>query len=103
MNQWQLKKRKVPDTTKGYQSESCADAIQTVLKKGEVVTFTDLFNRIKQKGAWKDETIWQHLMSRVVNLPPARKHWKNSTPFLFLHTDGRYELYNPDKHPPVID
>ncbi len=32
-------------------------------------------------------------MSLVVNLPPARHHWPKSKPFLFLHGDGRYELY----------
>ena len=33
-------------------------------------------------------------MSLVVNLPPARHHWPYSKPFLFLHADDRYELYN---------
>lgn len=88
--------------TKGHQGESCADAIQAVIKPGEVVRFSELYQRVKQRGAWKDETIWQHLMLLIVNLPPARKHWKTSKPFLFLHEDGRYELYDSTKHPTVL-
>lgn len=88
---------------KGYQGESCSDAILTALSAGEVVTFSELYRRVKQDGEWKDETIWQHLMSLVVNLPPARKHWKTAKPFLFLHGDGQYELYDEKKHPRVID
>ena len=88
---------------KGNQGESCADAIRSSLKHGEVVTSSDLYRRIKQKGSWKDETIWQHMMALVVNLPPARHHWKSITPFLFVHGDGRYELYDPQKHPGTIE
>ena len=63
--------------TKGNQGESCAEAIRLSLRPDEVVTFSDLYRRVKQKGAWKDETVWQHLMSFIVNLPPARYHWCN--------------------------
>jgi hypothetical protein len=69
---------------------------------GEVVTFSDLYARVRRKGSWKDGAIWQHLMSCVVNLPPARKHWKSTKPFLFIRPDGAYELYNPQVHPKVI-
>jgi hypothetical protein len=91
------------DMTKGHQGESCAEAIHAVLKRGEIVTFSELVNRVMRRGSWKDETIWQHLMACVVNLPPARKHWKTANPFLFLHGDGRYELYDSQKHPKVVN
>ena len=88
---------------KGNQGESCAEAVRSSLKPGGVVPFSELYKRIKQKGNWKDDTIWQHLMCLIVNLPPARHHWKTVMPFLFLHGDGRYELYNPQKHPKTIE
>jgi hypothetical protein len=88
---------------KGYQGESCADAIRSSLKPGEIVSFTELFHRTKQKGSWKDESVWQDMMASIVNLPPARRHWKSSVPFLFLHGDGRYELYDANKHPKTIE
>lgn len=88
---------------KGNQGESCADAVRSSLKPGEVATFSELYKRVKQKGGWKDETIWQHLIGLVVNLPPARHHWKTAVPFLFLHGDGRYELYDPQKHPKTME
>ena len=88
---------------KGNQGESCAGAIRSSLKAGEVVTFSDLYRRVKGKGFWKDETIWQHMMGLVVNLPPARWYWKGMDPFLFIRADGRFELYDPDKHPKVLE
>lgn len=88
--------------TKGNQGQSCAEAIRSSLKMGETITFSELYQRVKQNGAWKDETIWQHMMGLIVNLPPARQHWKSMMPFLFIHGDGRYELYNPQKHPKII-
>ena len=89
--------------TKGNQGESCAEAVRSSLKPGEVATFSELYKRVKQKGNWKDETIWQNLMCHIVNLPPAKYHWKGAVPFLFLHDDGRYELYDPQKHPKTIE
>lgn len=89
--------------TKGNQGESCAEAVRSSLKPGEVATFSELYQRVKQKGDWKDETIWQHLIGLIVNLPPARHHWRNVVPFLFLHGDGRYELFDPQKHPKSIE
>jgi len=88
---------------KGNQGESCADAVRSSLRLGEIVTFSELFKRVKQRGTWKDETVWQHLIGLVVNLPAARHHWKSAVPFLFLHGDGRYELYDPSKHPHIIE
>jgi hypothetical protein len=87
---------------KGNRGESCADAIRSSLRLGEVVAFSELCWRVKQKGSWKEETVWQHMMGLIVNLPPARNHWKNMKPFLFLHEDGRYELYDPQRHPRTV-
>lgn len=88
---------------KGARGESCADAIRQVMQPGKIMTFTDLYNSVKKMGTWKDETIWQHLMALVVNLPPASRHWPNKAQFLFLRPDGRYELYQPGVHPQVIE
>jgi hypothetical protein len=88
---------------KGKSGESCAEAIKNSIRRGEILTFTDLFNRVQPKGDWSDSTIYQHLMSCVVNLPPARKHWKSRIPFLFLRPDGRYELLDPKVHPEVME
>lgn len=83
---------------KGKFSESCKEAIRNSLRPGEVVTFSELFRRVKNKSDWKDGTIYQHLMALVVNLPPARKHWPRIEPFLSLHEDRTYELYDSNKH-----
>jgi hypothetical protein len=89
--------------TKGNQGESCADAVRASLRPGETVTSSELYKRVKQKGSWKDETVWQHLIGLIVNLPAARHHWRSAVPFLFLHGDGRYELYDPSKHPQIVE
>ena len=81
--------------------ETCKEAIRNSLHPCERVTFSELFRRVRMRGDWKDDTICQHLMALVVNLPPARCHWPNMKPFLFLHEDGTYEIYDPDKHPRV--
>jgi hypothetical protein len=86
----------------GFQGESCAEAIHDFLRDSEIVTFTTLVERIKKKGSWGDNTIWRHLMSCVLNLPPARFEWRSTKPFLFLHPDGRYELYDVSRHPRVV-
>lgn len=94
---------KTAGTGKGHMGETCAEAIRESLKPGELATFTELYQRVRQRGSWKDETIWQHLMCCVVNLPPARMHWKGVEPFLVIHLDGRYELYNSRKRPKAIE
>lgn len=86
---------------KGYRKETCAQAIGSAIKPGEVVSSSELFDRVRRRGAWQDSTIWQHLMGLVVNLPPARHHWPSAKPFLFLRGDGQYELYDPAVHPRV--
>ena len=89
--------------TKGYKGESCAEAVRTSINNPEILSFNEFFNRVRLLGNWSDETIWQHLMRLVVNLVPARYHWKGTEQFLFLHHDGRYELYDPKKHPVVVE
>jgi len=42
---------------KGYHGESCAEAIKASLTPGEVVSFSELLRRVKQKGEWKDDSI----------------------------------------------
>lgn len=66
------------------------------------MTCSEIAEEVKKRGAQKDETICQHLMSLVVNLPPARLHWKSTKPFLFLRPDGRYELYCETNHPATL-
>ena len=58
-----------------------------------------LFDKVKSKGPWTDDTVWQHLMSCVVNLPPAYRHWSDSRKkFLILRENGKYELYKLERH-----
>lgn len=88
---------------KGHRGETCARAIRRAMKVGEILTFSELWRRLKRRGSWKDFTVWQHLMSLVVNLPPARHRWASAEPFLFLHGDGRYELFDAQVHPQPRD
>ena len=88
---------------KGQKGESCAQALRDSLEFGEVVSFTDLFDRVKAKGSWSDDTISLHLMACVANLPPARRRWPSTNPFLFLRPDGRYELWEEINHPCILE
>jgi len=83
--------------------ETCAEAIRSFIKPGETVSFSEFVVHLRRKGIWKEDTICQHLMSLVTNLPPARLHWKSAKPFLFLRGDGRYELYDLKIHPQIIE
>jgi len=87
---------------KGHKGESCSAAIRNSIRPGEILSFAEVYKRVRDHGTWSDETIWQHLMAVVVNLPPARFHWKGVEPFLFIRPDGRYEVYNPQVHPEII-
>ena len=94
----------ISKTAKGHKGESCTEAIRSSIRPGEIMTALELFNRIRELGKWSADTIWQHLIAHVVNLLPARHHYTGFEPFLFLHEDGRYELFNPDIHPkPAIE
>ncbi len=86
---------------KGYHGETCAEAIRDVMEPGHTLSFSELFSRVKKKGDWRDETIWQDIMAHVVNLPPAQLHWPFAKPFLLVHEDGTFELYDAKKHPKV--
>jgi len=88
---------------KGYNDETCAEAIQALFLEYPVLSASDIYSRVGQAGPWKDETLWQHMMWLIVNLPPARHHWKNAVPFLFLRPDGQYELHVDAKHPRAIE
>lgn len=87
---------------KGYGGQTCAEAIRANVRPNEIVSASSLYESVKRLGDWKDETIWQHLMAVVVNLPPARHHWRDADPFLFVRPDGQYELYDDRKHPRVV-
>lgn len=89
--------------TKGYRGESCAEAYAASIAPGEVVSFTKLKERVAKLGPWKQETLAQHAMQLVVNLPPARMRWKSARPFLFLRPDGQYERYDERQHPKPVE
>jgi len=89
--------------TKGCKGESCAEAIRTSINNSEILSFNEFVSRVKSRGSWSDDTIWQQLMRFAVNLVPARYHWKGTEQFLFLRGDGRYELYDFQKHPLIIE
>jgi hypothetical protein len=89
--------------TKGNRGQSCADAIKACfVGVGEALSYSRIFEQVKKQGAWKDTTIWRHLMSTVVNLVPVRYEWTNDK-FLFLRPDGQYEIYDKAKHPTPIE
>jgi hypothetical protein len=89
---------------KGYQGQSCQEAIHDfMIKSVGPVAYSEIHNNIRDKGAWKDHTVWRITMSIIVNLVPARHEWEVSHPFLFLRPDGRFELYDKNKHPAVIE
>jgi hypothetical protein len=88
---------------KGYRGESCVDAIRTSISESDILSFGELFRRVHSRGEWKDDNIWQSIMAVIVNLVPARYHWPGPQQFLFLRGDGQYELYDPQKHPLVVE
>lgn len=80
---------------------SCREAISESVDELGAGPFKaeSLFKRTREKGDWTDDTIWQHLMHLVINLPPAYRHWSPKTErFLVLREDGLYERYVPRKH-----
>jgi hypothetical protein len=87
---------------KGVNGQTCEQLIhKAITQVGSPCDSDNLFEEVKRKWTGKDDAIWQHLMSCVVNLPPAYFHWpkkKEEDRFLLLREDGRYELYNPSKH-----
>ncbi len=90
--------------SKGYGGQSCSEAIEDFVRQSShPLSYSEIQQGIRTKGSWKEITIWRILMSNVVNLVPARHEWPNSHPFLLLRPDGRYELYNKEIHPTVIE
>lgn len=84
--------------------ETCADAVREVVgKAGRAIRYSEIVKLVKVRGTWTDDTIAQDLMSHTVNLPPARFHWKNIQPFLFLNGDGTFEFYRTGQHPIIKD
>ncbi len=86
---------------KGYHGESCSEALRNSMEPNRPVAFSELFKRVRIKGNWSDDTIWQDTIAHVVNLTPARFHWKSTKPFLLLHEDGTFEIYDSQKHPRI--
>ena len=85
---------------KGKHGETCKQLVYSAIKQlGSPCDANKLVQAVKTNWDGKEDPIWQHLMSLVVNLPPARHHWsKIRDRFLFLREDGQYELYNAAKH-----
>ncbi len=74
--------------------------MRDIMKELGSATATQLFDEMKRRGApIVNDTIWQYMMSLVVNLPPAWERWPHvKDKFLFLRENGMYELYDKDKH-----
>lgn len=84
---------------KGYKGQSCAHAIYEVVASDQPARFEEAFEKVSLLGAWTPDTIHQHMMQLVVNLPPAYRRWPGRRDrFLFLRPDGLYEIYDDTKH-----
>ncbi len=68
----------------GYEGETCDEAVKDSILPGEIPGYSELFDRVAAKGSWREATISRHLMSCVVNLPPARHEWRGRRPFSFF-------------------
>lgn len=92
---------------KGPGGKTCAEAIRDAIGLlGNGVSAKDIFDEVSKKNVWKDQTIWRHIMSCTVNLTAGYWEWKGLHPnkkFLFLREDGRYELYEPERHGRYVD
>jgi hypothetical protein len=90
--------------TKGYDGQSCSEAIELFVKQSDhPLTYSEIHHGISSKGDWKENTIQRIMMSIIVNLVPARYEWPSSHPFLLLRPDGKYEIYDKNKHPAIIE
>jgi len=88
---------------KGHRGESCREVMTEIIGKREIISCSDFYERIKARGNWRDDTIWQHLMAMTVNLVPATHRWPQCKPFLFQRPDGRYERHDPERQPRVVE
>ena len=81
--------------------ETCAWAVHNALVRFEGrATADDLLNRVKRLGHWTDHTIWQEMLSHMVNSPPSYRYFSTVSPpsRFFQRDDGNYEPYNPIWH-----
>ena len=84
---------------------ACAPAIMYPPEQGVLassVTANEPVPTLMAKAIGYANAEWGDEGDLIVNLPPARRHWKNMQPFLFLRPDGRYEICNRAKHPETI-
>jgi hypothetical protein len=86
----------------GYDGRSCADNIREIVGERGLISFAEMTPELTKRGAWSENNVAQQAMASIVNLPPARLRW-NSTPFLFLRPDGRFELFDPLRHPATVE
>ncbi len=70
--------------------------------QGGVMRCSDIYAQVRALGSWTDETIYQQLMAGIVNLPPARLHWRNVDPFVYLRCDGQCEIFDAKVHPQTV-
>lgn len=84
----------------GPGGKTCKEGIQEAIGNLKIASADEIFDWVKQKypGIWTDDHIWQDIMASVVNLRPAHEHWTIEIGSLFLHEDGRYELYDSQIH-----
>lgn len=91
---------------KGLDGRGLADNIRSLMSFGKAYRYSALKKRVKKRGYWSDQAICQYFMSYVVNLPASRDRWpglERAKTFLFLRGDGRYELYDSNRHPKILE
>jgi len=87
---------------RAYEPETCAGELHATLVRFEGrATAEDLFNQIKRRGHWTDDTIWKEMLSHTINSPSSYHHFpmvSAASKFLFQREDGNYELYDSTWH-----
>ena len=87
---------------RALEPETCAGALHNALVRFEGrATADELFNQVKRRGHWTDDTIWKEMLSHTINSPPSIRHYpmvNAASRFLFQRDDGNYELYNSTWH-----
>src|SRR4051812_16599257 len=82
-------------------AKTFGDALRECLETlGGIRTKSEITAWINQHYAnrWKAATLVGHLYGCSVNLPKGIKHHPGFPRFLYAHGNGRYELYDPQKH-----
>ncbi len=80
---------------------TCREAIRHIMEEegGGPASYSLLESELMGMDRWSKHTIYQQLMAVVINLPPAYRRWPSKRErFLFLREDGRYELYDRERH-----